>query len=85
MPNGPFLTFKKSEFDELKKLCKDFKNCHQKKGQTGGSFIDFTKLKVPEGFDADTHDSYESLYKKDATKDIEEKFDPIKALLEKEA
>jgi len=85
VPNGPFLTFKKSEFDELRKLCKDFKNCNHKKGQTGGSFIDFTKLKVPEGFDADTHDSCESFHKKDATKDTEEKVDPIKALLDKEA
>ena len=86
MPNAPFLTFKKSEFDELRKLCRDFKTCNHKKGQTGGSFIDFTKLKVPEGFDAhDTHDSCESINKKDASKDIEEKFDPIKAILEKEA
>ena len=34
----------KKEFDELRKLCKDFKIGNQKKGQTGGSFIDFTKL-----------------------------------------
>lgn len=85
VPNAPFLTFKKSEFDELRKLCKDFKNCNHKKGQTGGSFIDFTKLKVPEGFDADTHDSCESCHKQDAAKDPEEQFDPIKALLDKEA
>ena len=42
-------------------------------------------MKVPEGFDGDTHDSCESFHKKDATKDAEEKFDPIKALLDKEA
>jgi hypothetical protein len=85
VPNAPFLTFKKSEFDELRKLCRDFKIGNQKKGQTGGSFIDFTKLKVPEGFDADTHDSCESLQKRDAAKDTEEGLDPIKALLDKEA
>jgi hypothetical protein len=43
------MAYKKKDLEQMKRLCKQFKYSEKQNGLKGGSFIDFTKLKMREG------------------------------------
>ena len=47
-PHAPMMAYKKKDLEQLKRLCKQFKYSEKQNGLKGGSFIDFTKLKMRE-------------------------------------